>query len=86
VLGGHGSYWGTVAGALSLTLISVLLPQLELSEAQLQVVYGLIILAGIYLARAGLVVAQRQRSTPASKDDDQATDGMRTQETTGVTR
>lgn len=38
--GGYGSYWGTMAGALVLTLITSLLTTLQLAEAWRLVVYG----------------------------------------------
>lgn len=43
--GGSGTYFGTMAGALVLTLITSLLTTLQLPEAARQVVYGLILLA-----------------------------------------
>jgi ribose transport system permease protein len=57
VEGGHGSYWGTIAGALTLTLLSALTPVLNLSQGGLKVIYGAIILGGLYLARLGLRLA-----------------------------
>ena len=48
--GGKGSYWGTMAGALVLTLINSLLTALQLSEAyQLMVLGGtLVVLISVY--------------------------------------
>jgi ribose transport system permease protein len=43
--GGSGTYFGTMAGALVLTLITSLLTTLQLPEAAREVVYGLILLA-----------------------------------------
>jgi ribose transport system permease protein len=43
--GGSGTYWGTMAGALVLTLITSLLTTLQLPEAAREVVYGVILLA-----------------------------------------
>jgi ribose transport system permease protein len=43
--GGSGTYYGTMAGALVLTLITSLLTTLQLPEAAREVVYGLILLA-----------------------------------------
>jgi Ribose/xylose/arabinose/galactoside ABC-type transport systems, permease components len=43
--GGSGTYFGTMAGALVLTLITSLLTTLQLPESARQVVYGLILLA-----------------------------------------
>lgn len=42
--GGKGSYWGTMAGALVLTLINSLLTAMQLSEAYRLIVLGLILL------------------------------------------
>jgi ribose transport system permease protein len=57
ILGGRGSYWGTVAGALTLTVLSDLLPLFHLHEPALEVVYGVVILVGVYLARLGRQLA-----------------------------
>ncbi len=43
--GGKGSYWGTISGALVLTLIQSLLRAVQISEAFQQIVLGLILLA-----------------------------------------
>jgi ribose transport system permease protein len=51
LLGGKGSSWGTVAGACTLTVLSGLLPMLGLSSAAVQIVYGVVILLGVYFAR-----------------------------------
>ncbi len=52
LLGGTGSSWGTVAGACTLTVLAGLLPVLGLNTAAVKIVYGAIILAGVYFARA----------------------------------
>ncbi|RPI82237.1 MAG: ABC transporter permease, partial [Chloroflexi bacterium] len=54
--GGYGSYWGTMAGALVLTLITSLLTTLQLAEAFRLVVYGatLLILLLFYGRQRGL--------------------------------
>jgi ribose transport system permease protein len=44
ILGGSGHYAGTIAGALTLTILSALLPILNLKPAVLQIIYGLVIL------------------------------------------
>lgn len=48
--GGQGSYWGTMAGALVLTLISSLLRTMQLPEAYQQIVLGatLVLLLSVY--------------------------------------
>lgn len=53
ILGGSGSYWGTVAGALTLTVLSALLPLFKLSNAGLEIVYGVVILIGVWMASNG---------------------------------
>lgn len=53
ILGGSGSYWGTVAGALTLTVLSALLPLFRLSNAGLEIVYGIVILVGVWMASTG---------------------------------
>ena len=53
--GGIGGYWGTISGAVVLTLITSLLTTLRMSEFAREIVYGLILL--------GLLAAYgRQRS------------------------
>jgi len=53
ILGGRGTYWGTVAGALTLTVLSALLPLFKLSTAGLEIVYGIVILVGVWLSSNG---------------------------------
>lgn len=53
ILGGRGTYWGTVAGALTLTVLSALLPLFQLSTADLDIVYGVVILVGVWLSSSG---------------------------------
>ena len=50
VLGGSGHYLGTVAGALVLTILTGVLPALNLSDGALLIVYGLVILVTVSLA------------------------------------
>jgi len=45
VLGGKGSYAGTVAGVLLITLLQSILSVMQIPEAGRQVVFGLVILA-----------------------------------------
>ena len=49
--GGRGSFWGVLGGASALTLLEAVLPMFDLSQAQLQIVYGLVILLGLAVAR-----------------------------------
>jgi len=51
VLGGSGSYWGTVAGACTLTVLAALLPTFNLDAAWLNIVYGLVILLAVGVNR-----------------------------------
>jgi ribose transport system permease protein len=48
--GGKGSYWGTMAGALVLTLLTSLLTASQLPEATRQIVLGvtLLVLLSVY--------------------------------------
>jgi ribose transport system permease protein len=50
ILGGTGSYLGTIAGALILTVLTGLLPILRLDFGALEIVYGLVILVTVALA------------------------------------
>lgn len=51
ILGGNGTYWGTIAGALLLTVIAALLPILHLSQAWTEIASGLIILIAVIVVR-----------------------------------
>jgi ribose transport system permease protein len=66
ILGGSGTYWGTVAGALTLTVLSAMLPLFHLSDAGLKIVYGIVILAGVWMTTHGapMLAALRTRTTP----------------------
>jgi ribose transport system permease protein len=50
ILGGSGHYLGTVAGALTLTLIVSLLTLLNVGQAWLNIAYGLILLLALVIA------------------------------------
>lgn len=54
--GGQGSYWGTMAGAVVLTLLTSLLTTLQLPESTRQIVYGatLLLLLSVYGRQRGL--------------------------------
>ena len=49
ITGGTGHYIGTIAGAFVLTILTGLLPALNLSNGALLVVYGLVILVTVSL-------------------------------------
>jgi ribose transport system permease protein len=53
ILGGRGTYWGTVAGAMTLTVLGAMLPLFGLSPAGLDIVYGIVILVGVWASTAG---------------------------------
>ena len=50
ILGGSGTYLGTVAGALVLTILTGLLPIFRLDSGALEVIYGAVILVTVSLA------------------------------------
>ncbi|MBN9010105.1 MAG: ABC transporter permease [Rhizobiales bacterium] len=50
ILGGIGHYIGTIAGAFVLTILTGLLPALNLSNGALLIVYGVVILVTVSLA------------------------------------
>jgi len=67
ILGGSGHYIGTVAGALVLTILSGLLPALNLSSGALLVVYGAVILLTVSIGSerlAGLLRLSLSRKDP----------------------
>lgn len=65
ILGGSGHYLGTVAGALVLTILTGLLPALNLSSGALLVVYGAVILLTVALGSDALSdLAARRRRKP----------------------
>ncbi|WP_438754188.1 ABC transporter permease [Pararhizobium sp. O133] len=51
ILGGRGSYAGTVVGALFITLLSSILSVLQMPEALRQIVFGVIILTMLLIRR-----------------------------------
>ena len=65
ILGGSGHYIGTIAGALVLTILSGLLPALNLSSGALLIVYGAVILLTVSVGSetfAGLAVILFRRN------------------------
>jgi len=69
ILGGSGHYLGTIAGALVLTILTGLLPALNLSSGALLVVYGAVILVTVSLGSDtfsslwGLIFKNKKRKT-----------------------
>ena len=49
ILGGRGSYLGTVAGVILITLLQSILSVMQMEEFGRQVIYGLVILAMLLL-------------------------------------
>lgn len=70
ILGGRGTYWGTVAGALTLTVLSALLPLFHLNIADLEIVYGVVILLGVWLSGSGPALdgIRRRRWAPTDTE------------------
>lgn len=66
ILGGTGHYVGTIAGAMVLTLLTGLLPALNLSNGALLVVYGVVILVTVALASEALADFLPRRRAPRS--------------------
>jgi ribose transport system permease protein len=64
ILGGSGHYLGTIAGAFVLTILTGLLPALNLSNGALLIVYGVVILITVSLASEAFVdLAESIRAT-----------------------
>jgi ribose transport system permease protein len=49
ILGGRGSYLGTVAGVILITLLQSILSVMQMPEAGRQVIYGVVIVAMLLL-------------------------------------
>lgn len=49
ILGGRGSYWGTVAGVVFIVLLQSILAVLQMPEAGRQIIYGALILSMLLL-------------------------------------
>jgi ribose transport system permease protein len=54
ILGGTGTYLGTIAGALVLTVLNGLLPIFRLDAGALKIIYGLVILLAVFIAAPAL--------------------------------
>ncbi|MCX5514273.1 ABC transporter permease [Kaistia algarum] len=67
ILGGSGHYVGTIAGAMVLTVLTGLLPALNLSNGALLIVYGVVILVTVALASEAITdLFPRRRARQAS--------------------
>lgn len=63
ILGGTGSYLGTIAGALVLTVLNGVLPIFRLDIGALKIIYGIVILATVSLAAPSIrELFERSRS------------------------
>jgi ribose transport system permease protein len=61
ILGGTGSYLGTVAGALVLTVLNGILPIFRLEAGALRIIYGVVILLAVFIAAPALRDLLRRR-------------------------
>ena len=52
ILGGRGTYLGTVAGVLVITLLSSVLAVMQMPEASRQIIYGVVIIVMLLLTAA----------------------------------
>lgn len=64
ILGGTGSYLGTIAGALVLTILNGVLPIFRLEAGALKIIYGAVILIAVFIAAPSLreLLARRRSS------------------------
>lgn len=75
ILGGSGHYVGTIAGAFVLTVLTGLLPALNLSNGALLIVYGIVILVTVALSSDALpdlfrsIGSRARRSGAAARAD-----------------
>jgi ribose transport system permease protein len=49
ILGGRGTYLGTVAGVILITLLQSILSVMQIAEAGRQIIYGVVIIAMMLL-------------------------------------
>ena len=61
ILGGTGSYLGTIAGALVLTILNGVLPIFRLEAGALKIIYGVVILLAVFMAAPSLRELLRRR-------------------------
>jgi len=61
ILGGGGSYLGTIAGALVLTILNGVLPIFRLEAGALRIIYGVVILLAVLMAAPSLREMFRRR-------------------------
>jgi ribose transport system permease protein len=82
ILGGSGHYVGTIAGAFVLTILTGLLPALNLSNGALLIVYGVVILATVSLASEAFPDVGRWLGRLAGRRPDRGSDQTDPQSTT----
>jgi ribose transport system permease protein len=58
IFGGQGTYWGTIAGALTLTFLSSILSMFNLGQSALEIAYGLVIIGGVAFGRLAATIAR----------------------------
>lgn len=61
ILGGTGSYLGTIAGTLVLTVLNGVLPIFRLEAGALRIIYGVVILLAVFMAAPALRDLLRRR-------------------------
>lgn len=61
ILGGSGSYLGTIAGALVLTVLNGVLPIFRLGPGALKIIFGAVILLAVFIAAPSLRELLRRR-------------------------
>ena len=61
ILGGTGSYLGTIAGALVLTVLNGVLPIFRLEAGALRIIYGVVILLAVFMAAPSMRELFRRR-------------------------
>jgi ribose transport system permease protein len=61
ILGGTGSYLGTIAGALVLTILTGVLPIFRLDAGALKIIYGAVILVTVFISAPALRELFRRR-------------------------
>ena len=69
ILGGRGSYYGTIAGVILITLLQSILSVVQMPEAGRQIIYGVVIIAMLLLYGRGksdaIATIRRLRPPPA---------------------
>ena len=77
ILGGRGSYLGTVAGVILITLLQSILSVMQMPEAGRQIIYGVVIIAMLLLYGRGIRRALKSESTRSIVTRDRSALGHR---------